>query len=507
MRIEQNALLFPTSFGEATVRGVGLSGELREEQLLHSFLSASPGDTHLAALLTALDKQNITSFTPPLTFGNIQGEESREEGGYLALDLPLQQQDADGHKFAYVLLRVYRGIVQFEFPVDPAAPRHSAWALQMVNAAAGPVPRQGFTRFIVPFDVAPATANRLGFATAPLNTPLDQGILHILRVVISDILGPPAKLLAEAAAKFADSQINPNPGMKWFKPKFPAMTPADVRALSGKRTLLFVHGIISSIEDAFSGIYGSPTLYPYLSQKYGPNIIGYDHYTLSETHLDTAADLVGTLPNGAILDIVCHSRGAAVVRGMLEHPDVSPILDAKKIKVNTVIFVAGANGGTPLADMDNWKTLVNAIAYIASLIPAGPAGVIANAIATILKVALELASELDSLTMLAPDSDFYRAIKAVNSSPAQKYLFARADYDLSQKSSVLAFLLGQVMNGANDVVIPWDSAGQFYATPQGGAPTAILEFDPKKRPQTTVYHTDFFVQQGTWDGLAKYLGV
>lgn len=504
MRIGQNALSFTTSFGEARVRGLGLTGDLREEQLLHSFIAASPDDTHLAAYLDALNQVGITSFTPPMTFGDVRGGDNREGNGYLALDLPLQQQDADGNKFAYVLIRIYRGVTHFEFPVDPNKPQHPAQALQMMRAAGDPVPRPGITRFLVPFDVPSVAPGTFAFATAPLATPLDQGILHILRVKISGLLDDAADKAAELLAEWADSKVNPNPGMKWFKSGFPAMTPSDIQNLSGKRTLLFVHGIISSIDGAFSGILNSPTLLPYINTKYGPYVVGYDHYTLSKTHLQTAIDLVGTLPTGANLDIVCHSRGAAVVRGMLEHPDVAPSLKAKNITVNTVIFVAGANGGTPLADMDNLKTFINVISYIAGLVP-GPVGVVAYAISALLKIAVDLAADLDSLTMLAPSSAFYQALQGVKASPAQKYLFARADYDLSQLSSALAFLLSQIMDDANDLVIPWDSAGKFCAQPQGGAPGAILEYNPKKRTQTTVYHTDFFVQTGMWDALGKNL--
>ena len=312
MRIEQNALSFPTSFGEARVRGLGLTGDLREEQLLHSFIAASPTDTHLAGYLDALNQVGITSFTPPMTFGDIQGADNREGSGYLALDLPLQQQDADGNKFSYVLMRIYHGITHFEFPVDPNKPQHPAQALQMMRAAGERVPRPGITRFLVPFDVPAIAPSRVAFATAPLATPLDQGILHILRVKISGLLDDAAEKAAELVAEWADSKINPNPGMKWFKPGFPAMTPSDIQGLSGKRTLLFVHGIISSVDGAFSGIFGSPTLLPYITTKYGPYVIGYDHYTLSKTHLQTAIDLVGALPIGANLDIVCQDRKSVV---------------------------------------------------------------------------------------------------------------------------------------------------------------------------------------------------
>lgn len=504
MRIEQNASSFPTSFGEARVRGLGLTGDLREEQVLHNFLSASPDDTHLAGYLDALNQVGITSFTPPMTFGDIQGGANREGGGHLILDLPLQQQDADGNKFTYILVRVYHGITHYEFPVDPASPRHPASALRMMAAAAERNPGPGLTRFIVPFDVPPTVAGRVAFAVAPLATPLNQGIIHILRVKLSGLLDDAAQKAAELIAEWADSKLNPNPGMKWFKPGFPMMTPSDIQSISGKRTLLFVHGIISSIDGAFSGLFGSPTLVPYLTTKYGPYVIGYDHYTLSKTHLQTAIDLVGTLPAGANLDIVCHSRGAAVIRAMLEYPSVVSQLQAKNITVNTVIFVAGANAGTPIAEFDNLKTFVNVIQYIADLIP-GPVGVVAYAISALLKIAVDLASELDSLNMLSPTSAFYQTLQGVASSQAQKYLFARADYDLSQFSSALAFLLSQVMNVPNDLVIPWDSAGQFYAQPQAGAPVAIEQFEPGPTSQTVVYHTDFFTQSRMWTALNNNL--
>ncbi len=506
MRISQEPQRFAASFGEIRARGLGLNGDLTEHPSLHTLLATPPIDSHLGVYLDALQQVGLSSWTPPLSFSNIQQTGTQEfGGGYLSLDLSLQTHDADGNEYAYVLLRLHRGITQFVFPDDPEEPpQHPARLAQLV-APVGPIP-EGYIRFLVPFDVTPVEPSRLGFATAPLMAPVEQGILHLLRIkLIKWLTNDIEKSAALAIAKWADRKINPDVGMKWFQPGLRAMMPSEIQSLAGNKTLLFVHGIISSIGGAFSGLFNYPPIMNHITQKYGPNAIGFDHYTLSETHLDTAKELVNTLPIGAILDIVCHSRGAAVVRGMLEHPDVAPMFTARKISVNSVIFVAGANGGTPLAHMDNWKVLINVLSYLTSLVPPGPAGVIAIAIAALLKIALEMACQLDSLTMLDPASQFYTDIRKVTRSPANRYMYAQANYDMSQKSSVLAFLLNQVMNDANDLVIPWDRAGEFHAQPRGGAPIPVLQYDLNKVSQTDVYHTDFFAQKRTWDTLIQNL--
>lgn len=78
--------------------------------------------------------------------------------------------------------------------------------------------------------------------------------------------------------------------------------------------LVFIHGTASSTLGSFGDFResGAAREWQALHDKYGHHIYAYEHRTFSESPIENALALVRTLPAGACLSIVTHSRGGQV---------------------------------------------------------------------------------------------------------------------------------------------------------------------------------------------------
>jgi hypothetical protein len=78
--------------------------------------------------------------------------------------------------------------------------------------------------------------------------------------------------------------------------------------------LLLLHGTASSTSGSFGGLVapGSRSVWDRMQSRYGDNILGYDHPTLSVSPIRNAVRLVKLLPDGATLHLVSHSRGGLI---------------------------------------------------------------------------------------------------------------------------------------------------------------------------------------------------
>lgn len=93
------------------------------------------------------------------------------------------------------------------------------------------------------------------------------------------------------------------------------MTPSKALT-AGQPILLFLHGTMSSCEGSFKGLWdpknsaGSDARGQF-ARRYG-QAFAWEHYTLTESPIKNALDLIEKLPDGARLHLVSHSRGGLV---------------------------------------------------------------------------------------------------------------------------------------------------------------------------------------------------
>lgn len=319
--------------------------------------------------------------------------------------------------------------------------------------------------------------------------------------------------LAKIIAQEIDELINKRASKKGLLVRFdqqlklPAMTKKQKKAMKGKPVLLMVHGIISSTKGAFSKL---SHVHEKLSRRYQKNIIAYDHFTLSQTTKENAANLIKQLPEGCQLDILCHSRGAGVVRSLLELPDNQAKLNKKGITVKEVIFVAGACLGSPLATKeasDRFFKLFNGMFLLAG----GKFNPFPQIISLLLKAIANGILSFPGVESMNPIGDIINDLNNNGKGTVAKhYNYIRANYDPRQLflriGDALFVDLPFFKEKANDIIVPWDGAGvnQTYLKKFEGK-IKLCDMGTKKKPQHSVWHISFFEQEKIQKTLVKAL--
>lgn len=147
-------------------------------------------------------------------------------------------------------------------------------------------------------------------------------------------------------------------GVKTWIPGRPIEKPE-----AGKPILLLAHGTFSSTVGTYGQLAKHDAGRAFLDKaraQYGA-VLSWDHKTLAETPEQNAeAFLEGLerlgLPQGATVDAIAFSRGALVYRVLAEQ-----LLAQRRpdIKLRRAVFVGCTNGGTNLAEPDNWEALAD----------------------------------------------------------------------------------------------------------------------------------------------------
>lgn len=75
--------------------------------------------------------------------------------------------------------------------------------------------------------------------------------------------------------------------------------------------LLFLHGTASSTAGSFGELNGT-TVWTFITQTFGENVLAFQHETLTKSPLENVLDLVQQLPQKATLTLISHSRGGLV---------------------------------------------------------------------------------------------------------------------------------------------------------------------------------------------------
>jgi hypothetical protein len=304
------------------------------------------------------------------------------------------------------------------------------------------------------------------------------------------------------------------------------------------RVLLLVHGTFSSTLGSY-GALGITDWGRAFLEDAGRNydlILGFDHPTLSDDPLQNAVELerlLATAPwkNPPVFDAVGFSRGGLVLRSLIEM--VGPNA-ATPPRFEKAILVGATNGGTQLAEPDNWKSLIdlytNLIMGASRLLgmvapsPAPVAAVMTGLVEGIGSFAKYLAIEavsrggIPGLAAMEPDGEF--VTKLNQTQPGQPtpeeiaYFAITSDFQstLSGQTAnrlparllqaVADRMVDRLMGSSNDLVVDTASMTAIdLATP--GFVREVCEFGSNPR----VYHTVYFVQPEVCDALRTWLGI
>ncbi|SHN12784.1 Esterase/lipase superfamily enzyme [Duganella sacchari] len=279
-----------------------------------------------------------------------------------------------------------------------------------------------------------------------------------------------------------------------------AATPEELAASRGHKVLLLVHGVFSSIEGAFADVDLQPLL-----ERYEGRVFGYDHWTIAKTPQRNALDLLSLLPQDVAweVDILCHSRGGLVVRSLLTQamPDIVQARSGRFGKIGTVMFVAAANQGSPLASPDEIQQFLNAAALLASF----SSGMALDVVIGLARMVLSLGFGRPSIQALASGSELIGKLDhgaTLLTSASSYYARANFDYGHSALERTGALLSHTLMDSASDLIVPYANVLLPQATPDDAH---LLSFGTAEQKQNEVWHTEFFRQPATRAFLLQHL--
>ncbi|WGZ94183.1 MAG: CHAT domain-containing protein [Candidatus Thiothrix putei] len=198
--------------------------------------------------------------------------------------------------------------------------------------------------------------------------------------------------------------------------------------------LLFIHGTASSTLGSFKELANNAghKLWGNLQRQFGEHIYGFEHRTFSESPIENALQLARSLPQGARLSVVTHSRGGLVgdllcmdtlnkelILRYQRHPpantketrqqkalreslnalqqaqlrELSALLQTKQFRIERYVRVACPAGGTTLLS-DNLELFLSSLLSLMNLLVGSFTGGLGNAMLSAFKrIVLEIASK------------------------------------------------------------------------------------------------------------------
>jgi caspase domain-containing protein len=279
---------------------------------------------------------------------------------------------------------------------------------------------------------------------------------------------------------------------------------ADWDELSGRRTLLLVHGTFSRSHSGFGQL--PRETFEQLYRHYEGRVLALDHFTLSHTPRQNVEWLIGQIAEGRRLDvdILCHSRGGLVSRTLVEQQSELS-LGSKGVSVGRVVFVATPNAGTALADGEHLGDLVDTYTNVLNFIPDNGVTDVLEGVVTVAKMlAVGAMKGLDGLASMVPDGDFQKWLNAGPAPVGTTYCALAADYEPTIPA-LADFARDWVMDKVfaklgNDLVVPTD--GVFAENGAGLFPIDDRHVFAK---EDGVAHTRFFADRTTQDKLVSWL--
>jgi hypothetical protein len=365
-------------------------------------------------------------------------------------------------------------------------------------------------RFTIPSRTVPA---RAASAAAPrgLRGPiakLGRKVFKVLLVPLSKIIAKPVQaIVGKVEQKYRQELVR---GVTADNYRQHVGTPFDAwDTLEGKRSLLIVHGILSTTEGMLSGL-ARPAMEE-LVRAYEGRVIALDQLTVTRDPQENASRFLQTIAQHGgnfQFDILCHSRGGIVARTLAERGRI--LVPEANCDFSKVFFVATPNHGSRLADPEHMVAMLDVFTNWSTNFPDGAAAYSIEVILSIVKLlAYTVADRLPGVAAMSTKGYIADVLnRSTEPSPAQ-YAAAASDYE-PDPSRDNAFYTGRFANwivdrvfqkASNDLVVPCD--GVFAAN---GHPSFPIENPLVYAPSDAVWHTDFFSRPQTVRRMLSFLG-
>jgi len=302
------------------------------------------------------------------------------------------------------------------------------------------------------------------------------------------------RILAHGESRFVKERLfEIDPKTMDERPAEPGRGRAHLRTAKELKTLMFLHGTISSTRGAFKGLLDDEAFRSVLGRY--DVVLGYDHKTLSKSPGQNAAELSDVLEaylhgTTSEMNILSHSRGGLVARSLLEN-------SADKLGAKKLIMYGTPNDGTPLACRKNIVRFLNGLQMLASA-----ADLSSGAVSATFSVLKLFAHGIWSAPGLRAQSPYSSFLEQLNSPPKVDvdYFFARANFQPDHYlKQILHWTATQaLMDGRpSDLIVPFDSTGK---TSPNQSIQLLHEF-----ADGVVHHINFFDQPQTKFELGKAL--
>ena len=350
----------------------------------------------------------------------------------------------------------------------------------------------------------------------------------VFKFVARVVVGQLVKRLERSVETGLVKITGPDPSA-WIKRPEPSelTLPTDQRP----RVLLFVHGTFSSTRGGFASLAATHDGRQLLENALHAYdlVLGFDHRTLSEDPLENAEQLLAqlrTLQHGVDVDVVTHSRGALVLRSLVEQL----LTSHDDLAVKNAVMVAGPNAGTSLASPEHWSALVDLYTNlgVSGCRILALAGLTAASVSTALRESLQavailvkaLVSEaadeqrVPGLGAMVPGGTFITDINkppASGQKPSTAYYTVSSDFEVHGLSGpqelpvklirlIADGLVDQLMGDANDLVV--DVSSMTSIDPD--VPDAVQQSLALGENSAT-YHSAYFVAPEVLRSIGSWL--
>ncbi len=379
---------------------------------------------------------------------------------------------------------------------------------------------------------------RLGGVRAPAGLARDglgAWVLKALRVYRKGATGMTAVL---AAGRFQDAQLEDRNGLYRCSAEDFSLVAAQAMEATEAPCLLFIHGTASSTAGSFAGLWQDEARRQRLADTYGKRIYAFEHRSLTESPIANALALVKTLPKGARLHLVSHSRGGMVgeLLALAGRQGAEPIpevevkrfaevqkhadgastdvallrelnreLATRRITVERFVRVACPIRGTTLlaGRLDRWASVMLNLLGMGVTALATPAAGKVYGLAKdfLLGVVAERrdADLLPGLAAMSPDSPLVALLNPPQGALAGKLHVVAGDYEGSGLLPWLGDCLSELFyGGETDLVVNTPSMSGGLARSEG------ILLKPVAGPE--VHHLSYFKRAESADALLAALG-